>query len=68
MHNHQLLLTIKTLSGDMSDSSIASVISSIDIESIEDHHTRVIARTIKNSIDSLREHLDCTESFFQNVI
>lgn len=58
MHNHQIELMISYKYGDLSDKSIAAALSEIDVESIEDHHTKVIARTIKGSIEALREYLE----------
>lgn len=37
--------------------SIENVLDSIDIESIEDHTIKVICRTIKTSIEILKQHI-----------
>lgn len=40
------------------DLNLLEVLSGIDIEAIEDHHTKVICRTIKGSVDALFEYLN----------
>lgn len=37
--------------------NVLEVLETIDIESIQDLNTKIICRTIKNSVDSLKQHL-----------
>lgn len=45
----------------LADLNIIEVLSSINIENIEDHTTKVICRTIMGSVETLHEHLNTEE-------
>lgn len=54
-HNTVSNSYLRLLSQDL---NLLEVLSNIDIESIEDHHTKVICRTIKGSVEALFEYLN----------
>lgn len=45
---------IKSLTDQL---NVLEVLDTIDIESIQDLNTKIICRTIKNSVETLKQHL-----------
>jgi hypothetical protein len=45
----------------LNDLSVAEVLSTLNIEDIDDHTTKVICRTIIGSIDALHEHINSNQ-------
>lgn len=54
-HNTVSNSHLRLLSQDL---NLLEVLSNIDIEAIEDHHTKVICRTIQGSVEALFEYLN----------
>lgn len=54
-HNTVSNSYLRLLSQDL---NLLEVLSNIDIEAIEDHHTKIICRTIQGSVEALFEYLN----------